>query len=490
MSFSLISHQYKAATRSPIFGKSMGIKLFMGFLFFIIALELLGFAFYVGAVLAKKGGDPLNELLSYFIYFFGAMLILRSLMQKLPTMAVTPYLLLPIKKSRLVNFILTKPLFNVLNLIPIIIILPLLFPIGSYLTSSQIWLIIVSIVICDLFVNYLAIYIKRVQIKYELVFYIFLLSLVGFGVIDHFNIVDIKSYSASIFQAMITQPLFLLVPAALFAFAYFLNYRLLHRNFSLEEFSKGSGTSKGALSNLTYFERFGKIGEFMMLEMKMVIRNKRSRTQLMMIPLFALYGLMFYPKEDVLDSEALLLMVGLFMTGGFMMTFGMYFFSWESGHFDLILTSNTSYLNYLRSKYNLMVLSSLLMYFLILPYTYYGINILLVNTVALIFNIGVNTFVLLYFACNNNKFMDLSGGSAFNFQGVSSQHFFLMIPILAFPLLIYAPFGATDNAILGLVLLSFIGLLGIIFHEKLLLAVTKRFISKKYTMAQGFRIKS
>ena len=86
--------------------------------------------------------------------------------------------------------------------------------------------------------------------------------------------------------------------------------------------------------------------------------------------------------------------------------------------------------------------------------------------------------------------MDLSGGSAFNFQGISSQHFFLMIPILLFPLMIYAPFGATDNSILGLGLVSTVGLLGIIFHEKLLVAVTKRFISKKYKMAEGFRIKS
>jgi len=490
MSFSLTSHQYKAATRSPIFGKSMGIKLFMGFLFFIIALELLGFAFYVGTVLAKKGGDPLNELLSYFIYFFGAMLILRSLMQKLPTLAVTPYLLLPIKKSRLVNFILTKPLFNVLNLIPIIIILPLLFPIASYLTSLQIWLLIVSIVICDFFVNYLAIYIKRVQIKYELVFYIFLLSLVGFGVIDHFNIVDIKSYSASIFQAMITQPLLLLVPTALFAFAYFLNYRLLFSNFSLEEFSKGSGSSKGALSSLTYFERFGKMGEFMMLEMKMMIRNKRSRTLLMISPLFALYGLMIYSKSGMIEEISMLFIIGVFMTGSFMMNYGLYLFSWESGYFDLILTSNSSSLNFLKSKYNLMVLSALLMYFFVLPYAYFGFSILLINTVALVFNIGVNTFLLLYFACNNNKYMDMSRGAAFNYQGVSSQHFVLMIPLMLFPLILYAPFGIMGFPIMGLMTIGTVGLLGIIFHEKLLIAVTKRFISKKYTMAQGFRIKS
>ena len=86
--------------------------------------------------------------------------------------------------------------------------------------------------------------------------------------------------------------------------------------------------------------------------------------------------------------------------------------------------------------------------------------------------------------------MNLSGGSAFNFQGVSSQHFFLMFPILLFPLIIYAPFGIAGLPIIGLVLIGTIGLLGIIFHEKLLLAVTKRFIGTKYKMAEGFRIKS
>jgi len=490
MSFNLISHQHKAATRSPIFGKSVGIKLLMGFIFFIISLELMGFAFYVGTNLAKKGGDPLNELLSYFIYFFGAMLILRSLMQKLPTMAAMPYLLLPIKKSRLVNFVLTKPLYNILNLIPIIVIVPILIPLFAYLSSEQVLLILASIVVCDLFINYLAIYIKRVQIKYEIVFYIFLLSIVLFGFIDHFNLIDIKSYSASTFQTMIQKPILLLVPAGLFLGAYFLNYRLLFKNFTLEEFSKGSGNAKGSLSKLTYFERFGKIGEFMLLEMKMMIRNKRSRTQLMLMPLFAFYGLMFYPKPDMLESTGFLIFVGTFMTGSFMMNFGMYFFSWESGHFDLMLTSNTSYINYIRSKYNLMVLSSLLMYFAVLPYTYYGSIVLLVNTVALIFNIGFNTFLLLYFACNNRKYMDLSGGSAFNFQGVSSQHFFLMIPILATPVIIYAPFGIAGLSTLGLACIGTIGLLGIVFREKLLLAVTKRFISNKYKMAEGFRIKS
>jgi len=490
MNFNLINHQQKAARRSPVFGKSLGIKVLMGFVFFIISLELLGFAFYVGKSLAEKGGNPLDELLSYFIYFLFSMLLLRSLVQKLPAMAVIPYLLLPIKKSRLVNFVLTKSLYNILNIIPVLVLFPILISISQFMSSSQVWLIFATLIICDLFINYLAIYIKRVQIKYEIVFYIFLLFIVLFGLVDYFNLIDIKALSTTLFKSIFSQPYLLLIPLFLFFGAYYLNYRLLFNHFSLEEFSKGNESSKGSLSKLTYLERFGKIGEFMLLEMKMIVRNKRTRTQLLMFPLFALYGFMFYPKPDMLESTSFLIFVGLFMTGGFSMSFGLYFFAWESSHFDLILTSNSSYLNYIRSKFNLMVLTSVIMYLLILPYTYYGSYILLVNTVTVIFNIGVNTIVMLYFACNNRKFMDLSRGSAFNFQGVSGQHFVLMLPLLVLPIIIYAPFGIAGVPKLGLALVGVIGLFGIIFHEKLLLAVTKRFISKKYKMAEGFRIKS
>ena len=490
MSFNLINHQYKAAMRSPMFGKSLGIKLFMGFLFLIISLELLGFSFYAGTHLAKEGGEPLNELLSYFIYFFLVMLVLRSLLQKLPTMTAIPYLLLPIKKSRLIHFILKKAFFNALNLISLFIIVPMFFALSSYFTMSQILLVLASIIICDLFINYLAIYIKRIQIKYEIVFYIFLLLILLLVCIDHFKLIDIKSYSLSIFQSMIEQPILLLIPVFMFLGIYTLNYQLLYRNFTLDEFSKGSRIAKGSLNKITYLERFGRLGEFMFLEIRMLIRGKRSRTQLMMLPLILLYAYIYYSNPNFVDSTVFLIFVGLFLTGFVMITIGLYFFSWESGHFDLILTSNTDYYSYIKSKYSLMVASSVFMYILALPYIYFGVHIFIINTVALIFNLGFTTFVLLYFACNNKKYMNLSQGAAFNFQGVSAQHYILIIPILAAPTIIYAPFGIMGYSTLGLACVGTIGLLGIIFHEKLLIAVTKRFINKKYKMAEGFRIKS
>jgi len=68
----------------------------MGFIFFILFLELLGGGFYLGSELAENSEDPIADLSRYGLYFFLAILVSRYMLQKLPTFMVTPYLNLPI----------------------------------------------------------------------------------------------------------------------------------------------------------------------------------------------------------------------------------------------------------------------------------------------------------------------------------------------------------------------------------------------------------
>jgi fumarate reductase subunit D len=172
-----------------------------------------------------------------------------------------------------------------------------------------------------------------------------------------------------------------------------------------------------------------------------------------------------------------------------MMSFGLYFFAWESGHFDLMLTANNTYKDYIKAKYFLMLSTSTIIYLLSTFYIFFGIKILIINSACFLFNIGVNSLLLLYFATNNNKHMDLSKGSAFNYQGVGGRHFVLMIPLLVIPIFIYLPFGLMDQTNVGFALISALGILGILFREKMLNLITQRFISKRHKMSEGFRNK-
>lgn len=485
----LLSHQWKSFTRSAAVSRSIGIKVFMGFIFTMLFFELLGGGFFIGSKLAENSADAIADLSRYGIYFFLAILMSRYMLQKLPTFMAKPYLILPIKKSKLANFILTKPLFNSLNILPLSFVLAITLGLRNHLDAVSFWTILAIAIIGDLFVNYLSIYIKRVQIKHEYVFYLFIATVAGIISLDWFGLINLQATSSKVFMLAIHQPLWLLVGLLLFTLAYYLNFQLLYNHFSLEDFGKGDSNQLNSLENFTYLDRFGKIGTFVLLELKMCVRNKRTRTMLFMMPFFLLYGLIFYTNPTYLNMNGFLIFVGLFVTGGFMMSFGLYFFAYESGHFDLLLTANNTYKDYIKAKYNLMFLTTSVAFLLSTFYIYFGIRILFINTACFLFNIGINSLVLLFFATNNNKHMDLSQGSAFNYQGVSGRHFVLMIPLLVIPIFIYLPFGLMDHANLGFALIGTLGVLGLLFREKMLNLITQRFISKRYSMSEGFRNK-
>jgi hypothetical protein len=262
---------------------------------------------------------------------------------------------------------------------------------------------------------------------------------------------------------------------------------LLYKHFTLEDFGKGDSNQRSSLENFSYLDRFGKIGAFALLELKMYVRNKRPRTMLFVAPLFLLYGLFFYTKPTYQEVSGFLILIGIFISGGFMMNFGLYFFAWESGHFDSILTANNTYKDYIKAKYFLMLATGTIIFLLSTFYIYFGVKILVINGVCFLFNIGVNSLLLLYFATNNTKHMDLSKGSAFNYQGVSGRHFVLIIPLLVIPIFIYLPFGIMDQANVGFALIGILGILGLLLREKILDLITRRFIRKRYKMSEGFR---
>ena len=487
--FTLLSHQWKAATRSAAASKSVGIKIFMGFIFLILFLELIGGGFYLGSALAKNSENPIADLSRYGFYFFLAILMSRYMLQKLPTFMVRPYLTLPVKKNKLVNFILTKPLFNSLNILPLSFVLAITLGLYKHLDAYTFWMIFAIVLVGDLFVNYLSIYIKRVQIKHEYVFYLFLATVAGSLLLDRFEIINLQAISSDVFMQAIHQPLWLLAGLLFFVMAYYLNFQLLYKHFTLEDFGKGDSNQRSSLENLNYLDRFGKIGTFVLLELKMYVRNKRTRTMLYMVPFFILYGLIFYTNPAYREMNGFLIFVGLFITGGFMMSFGLYFFAWESGHFDLMLTANNTFKDYIKAKYFLMLSTSTFIFLLSSFYIFFGIEILIINSACFLFNIGVNSLLLLYFATNNNKHMDLSKGSAFNYQGVGGRHFVLMIPLLVIPIFIYLPFGLMDQPNVGFALIGALGILGLLFREKMLDLVTRRFIRMRYIMSEGFRNK-
>jgi len=219
----------------------------------------------------------------------------------------------------------------------------------------------------------------------------------------------------------------------------------------------------------------------------MLIRHKRTRGVLVMAPLFVLYGLFFYPNDIYEGFSGILLFIGVMISGMFVLSYGQFMSGWEGSHFDRLLSERISVHNYYYAKLWLFWPICTLMYILSIPYFVFSWKIVFINLMALFFNLGVTPLIIFFFSLYNYKKIDMSGGAAFNWQGMSAKQFVLMLPIILIPIIIYLPFSIFGSEIYGQIAVGATGLINLIFMKRWVNLFAKEFQKKKYKIAAGFR---
>jgi hypothetical protein len=199
-----------------------------------------------------------------------------------------------------------------------------------------------------------------------------------------------------------------------------------------------------------------------------------------------LYGLFFYPNPAYQDKPWFYAFVGIFVTGIFLINFGQFIPAWDSGYYKMLMSQNIQYKQYLKSKFTLMAVSVVIMFILSIPYVYFGWKILLAHLVAAIYNIGINTHVILFAGSFNRKKIDLNQRAAFNYQGTGAVQWLVGIPLMVLPLAIFGASYYFVSFEMGCLVLSVLGLIGIVFHQKLMNFITEKYLDSKYKMIQAF----
>jgi hypothetical protein len=114
-------------------------------------------------------------------------------------------------------------------------------------------------------------------------------------------------------------------------------------------------------------------------------------------------------------------------------------------------------------------------------------RVLLIQTACFLFNIGVSTFIFLWFAQYNRKRIDLSQGASFNWQGMGASQFIVGLPVMFLPILIVVFFKRIGLGDWGLGVLALLGVTGILCHNRIIQILFKSFVKSKYAQAEGFR---
>ncbi|GGK73244.1 DUF5687 family protein [Rufibacter glacialis] len=489
----LLSHQWKEATRSSVWQKNLAINLVLGFFMLILLLYVVLISLFLDKILEQllPGKDPVAIINGVLLYYFLLDLALRFFMQELPVLGIQPYLHLPVGKGKLVHFVLWKSITSLFNFLPLLLFIPFAMKVlPAVYGTSGVWLWVLGLFLLTLTNNFLTLYFKRQLVEKPMVTVGFLLAVVALALVDYLGYISLGAASGTFFQALGQNPVWVLVPLVLLVAVYLLNYRFLMAHTYPEEMRVRKQASVGASAEIGFLQRFGELGTLIGLELKLILRHKRPKSTTMMSVFFLAYGFIFYTNEIYTNGFAMLIFPGIFMTGFLMLSYGQFVPGWQSAHFDALLTKRLSPYTFYLGKFWLFVPACTIAYLVTLLYGLMpgiGGKIVLINTACFLYNIGINTFVVLFLSTYNKKRIDLSKSASFNWQGVGASQFIMMLPALLLPILIYLPFGLMDRPWWGIAAMALVGLLGFIFHRQLLGVVVNRFQREKYAIAAGFR---
>lgn len=487
----LLSHQWKAFWRSRNAGKSVAIQIFMGFLMLYLLASALLVGFAVKAIIKEvvPGQDVVTVFCGFVLYYFAFDILMRFMLQELPTIAVQPYLAHNIKRKQLVHFLNWRSLFTFLNVLPLILFIPFsITGIGKAYGALVATGFVVSIISLCIFNHFLILYVKRKTVISAWWMVGFFVTVVLFMLGDYFGIFSLQKVSAFLFTGILHNAWLCLVAIAFAALAFINNSRFLYNNLYIEEISK---SAKAKTSNeFSWLQRFGNIGDLIAVDLKLILRNKRPRSLLMLSVIFLAYGFIFY-KQVYFEKNMLgmVLMGGIFITGMFMASFGQFLFAWQSVHFDGIMASNTNIKTFIKSKFYLLTAFSTIAMLVSLPYGFINWRIIPIQIAAYFFNVGIHSIMCIYFATRSYKGLDLGKAATFNYQGTGAAQWLYSLAIFLVGGLLYFPLGFFVNPWAGIIAVGLLGLISFLLQDWWMEILTKEFMLRKYKILEGFREK-
>jgi hypothetical protein len=268
---------------------------------------------------------------------------------------------------------------------------------------------------------------------------------------------------------------------------YRVNFNFIRKGFYLDD-AVAKKIEEANAVDLSWMDRFGSVATFLKNDIKLIWRNARPKQVMMMSFLFLFYGLIFYTSKTYSDSPAWIAFASIFVTGGFLLTFGQLVPSWDSEYYKMLMSQNIPYKKYLESKWYLMVVGVTISFVLSTPYLYFGWKIYAMIAAATSFNIGLNSFITLFGGALNRVPVELNvKAKAFgNTNGFNPTQMLIALPKMVLPMLLfYIPYKFI-NYETGLIVLGLSGVLGIAFKNFFLTKIEKIYQTGKYKTIAAF----
>ena len=489
----ITSLSLKSFLRSPAFSQNIGTTIMMAIvgLYFALSTIALGAgAPFITKILEEEGdtSDPVAIIGKYFLYTILYLFLARLVFQNFGFKSLKKYILQPIKKSKIYHYILTKTIFHWTNTFMLLGIVAYLIS-SSLVEEYQVNVLNHGLVTIGLlyFTNYVAFLIDKYLSVNKVITGGIILLVVILNFLDIRGLIPLGAFFETIFISLTSNIGLALLPLIATVIAYMACHNVLSKVAYLED-----GESESSITEVNLrsgiFSRFGKAGELMEMEIKLILRNKRSKNMMYVIVMIFFYPFMSL-MGDQYESMGWFMFIAIFTTGGFALTYGQLLLSWNSGHFDLLLTKMTSIKEIFTAKYYLQCAIIILQTMFLIFYGFFRSEYFLLMPAMMFYNLGFVLFLYMLLASYNSKKVDSNKGAAMNYEGFSMSLFLIIIPIMIIPIVLYWGFKYMGHPDLGIYLTGLIGLIGFIFHDKLIDISVALFKKNRYKIGTAFRTK-
>jgi len=472
--------EWKQFFRSASFKRKIAIKILMVFavLYFAAIAIALGVGIYFSLKKLMPQSDPLVIINNYLIYYFLFDLTIRFFIQQLPFMNVKPLMILPLNKNSIIKYLMGKSMLSLFNIIPLFLFIPLCVVLfvehysGLHILT---WFLgIVLLIQANNFINFII-------NKNNIFFYIIVSFLIVFVGLEYFQIFKISTYFGIAFNAFFNNSALLIIPVLIFTLFFLINFNFLKKSLYLENLDTKKVKTVNA-ADLSWLNRFGTMAPFLKNDIKLIWRNVRPRQVMFMSFIFLFYGLFIYTNKSYQNMPAFLAFASMFVTGGFLMTFGQQVPSWDSEYYKLMMSQNIPYKQYLEAKWYLMVVGVAVSFVLSTPYIYFGWRIYGMIIAGAFFNIGLNGFINLFGGALNMTPIKLNV-KAKAFQNTNKFNPVLLLvalPKVFLPMLLfYIPYKLI-NYEAGILVLGLSGIIGLFFKNFFIQNIEKVYQKRKY----------
>ena len=170
--------------------------------------------------------DPFQIVNDIFFYWVLADLVIRFFFQKLPVMSVKPLLTLPIKKSKIVHYVLGKSTLSFFNFLLMFAVIPfgIILIMNDYnLIMVLLWIFV--LINISLIINFLNFLIENLAERTELSF-LPIITITGIlYALNYFDIISLTTLLSKGIIGITNTPILIVIPIAILAGLYFYNLK-------------------------------------------------------------------------------------------------------------------------------------------------------------------------------------------------------------------------------------------------------------------------